>query len=336
MKARIYWTISIITLLLILLCVSALSVSLGEIKISIFDIPSILSDSNSVEYGVLSYIRIPRTILAIAVGGSLSLSGAILQCVYRNPLVEPYTLGISGGASLGVTIVMVMGLHIISTFFLPLAGFVGSLLTIFAVYFFSAYRNEISINKMLLIGVMISFISSSAMMFLMSITDKDNISNIIFWIMGSLNESNPLLIYLVLSLSLVCLVMSYVFVTPLNALRLGKDKAKYLGINADFVIKILFVLASLLTGCCISVSGIIGFVGLVIPHLMRSLVGSDYRILLVSSFLSGGIFLILSDILARTVISPNELPIGVITGIIGGVSFIFIMWKKGFNKNKSM
>lgn len=331
---RIRWAVFTLFLLLLLAIVSLFSISIGEVKVNVFNLPSVLSDADSIEYGVLKYIRIPRTVLAIAVGGSLSLSGAILQGVYRNPLVEPYTLGISGGASLGVTVVIVMNIHLISSIFLPLSGFFGALATVFVVYLFGAYRRDVNINRMLLIGVMISFISSSLMMFFMSITDKENVSSIIFWIMGSLNENNPLMIELVFILSLVCLFVSYVFVTPLNALRIGESKARHLGINSDYVVRILFVLASILTGCCISVSGIIGFVGLVIPHIVRTLTGGDYRILLLSSYLSGGIFMILSDILARTVISPNELPIGVITGITGGMAFIFIMWNRGYKGKK--
>lgn len=125
--------------------------------------------------------------------------------------------------------------------------------------------------------------------------------------------------------AVICLAVSYVFVTPLNALRLGQSKARHLGIDTDTVIRIMFVVTSLLTGMCIAVAGIIGFVGLVVPHIMRRLVGSDYRILLIASFVCGGIFLIICDVLARIVVSPNELPIGVITGLVGGVAFIVIL-----------
>ncbi|HBK31516.1 MAG TPA: iron ABC transporter permease, partial [Porphyromonadaceae bacterium] len=177
----------------------------------------------------------------------------------------------------------------------------------------------------LLIGVMISFISSSLMMFLMSVTSAENIHGIVFWIMGSLNESNSTMITLMVVLSVFCLLVSYLFVMPLNALRLGEEKARHLGFNANGVIRILFIITSLLTGACISVAGIIGFVGLVIPHIVRLWVGTDYRILLIASFLSGSTFLILCDVLARTIIAPNELPIGVITGIVGGVAFILLL-----------
>lgn len=324
-QKRWIWGIYVLLLLVGLLAASMLSLGMGEIPIRLGDLPHIFSDKESMEYGVLAYIRIPRTLLGLAIGGSLSLAGAILQGIYRNPLVEPYTLGISGGASLGVTFAIVAGLHLLNILFLPLAGFIGAFATIFLVYTLSLGRGGLSVNRMLLIGVMISFISSSLMMFLMSVTSTDNIHGIVFWIMGSLNESNSTMITVMIVLSLFCLVVSYLFVMPLNALRLGEEKARHLGFNANSVIRILFIVTSLLTGACIAVAGIIGFVGLVIPHIVRLWVGTDYRILLISSFLSGSIFLILCDVMARTIISPNELPIGVITGIVGGVAFIVLL-----------
>jgi iron complex transport system permease protein len=189
---------------------------------------------------------------------------------------------------------------------------------------------------MLLTGVMISFISSSLMMLMMATTSSENLHGIIFWIMGSLDEPDISLIYLTLVLSVASLFISYFFVQPLNALRLGEEKAKHLGIDTDTTIKLLFLLASLLAGVSVAVAGVIGFVGLIIPHLMRLLVGSDYRILLVSSFLSGSIFLVLSDIIARTIISPNELPIGVITGIVGGIVFLLMMSRSSVRSIKNI
>lgn len=319
------WALNILLLLVILTVSVLLSLSIGEISIPIEQIGEALSDSEGVEYGVLSYIRIPRIVLGIAIGGSLSLAGAILQGIYRNPLVEPYTLGISGGASLGVTLVIVLGLHLVNVLLMPIAGFVGAFITIFLVATLGLSKGKVSVNRMLLIGVMLSFISSSGVMFLMSITKVENIHSIIFWTMGSLNESNPTLVWGMLVLALVCLLFVYLFATPLNALRLGEEKASHLGINSSATIRILFLITSLLTGACIAVGGVIGFVGLVMPHIIRLWVGSDYRILLLASFLSGSIFLVLSDLLARTVIAPNELPIGVITGIVGGITFIVLL-----------
>lgn len=325
MSKKITWLLYVVLLLIAVAGAAILSLGVGEIRIPFGDIPRLITDTESMEYGVLAYIRIPRTVLGFAVGGSLSLAGAILQGIYRNPLVEPYTLGISGGASLGVTFAIVAGLHLLNMMFLPLAGFIGAFTTIFLVYTLSLKKGALSVNRMLLIGVMISFISSSLMMFLMSITAVENIHGIVFWIMGSLNESNTTMVWIISALSVVCLLVAYLFVMPLNALRLGEEKARHLGINSNVTIRILFVITSLLTGACIAVAGIIGFVGLVIPHIVRLWVGSDYRIMLIASFLSGSAFLILCDVLARTIISPNELPIGVITGILGGIVFIVLL-----------
>jgi iron complex transport system permease protein len=325
--------------LLVLLAVSViLSLSAGEMNLGFMDIFSILRKGHeSMEYTILSQIRFPRVLLGIAVGGALSLSGVLLQGVYRNPLVEPYTLGISGGASLGVAFAIVFGLHqLIGSFVLPLAGFVGAFLIIFVVYIISTRSGRINIQTMLLTGVMVSFIASSSMMLLMAITSSENLHGIIFWIMGSLDESDMSLIYITLILSVCALAVSYLFVQPLNALRLGEEKAKHLGINTDLAIKLLFLLASLLAGVCVAVAGVIGFVGLIIPHLMRLLFGTDYRILLISSFLSGSIFIVISDVIARTIISPNELPIGVITGIAGGIAFLLMISRRSIRSvNKS-
>ncbi len=319
------WILTIAILSIILMVSIAVSLCVGEVSIPFKGLASILSDTSSMEYGVLAYIRIPRTVLAFSIGGSLSISGAILQGIYRNPLVEPYTLGISGGASLGITFIIISGLYLTHILFMPLAGFIGALATILLVYTLSMRKGGLNTNRMLLIGVMISFIASSLIMFLMSVTTAENIHSIVFWTMGSLNESNPLLIRFMLIASLAGLAITYLFAMPLNALRLGEEKAKHLGINTTMVIKILFVLTSLLTGISISVAGIIGFVGLIIPHFVRLIIGNDYRIMLISSFLCGSIFLIVCDIIARTIIAPNELPIGVITGIVGGITFIFML-----------
>nr|WP_319269021.1 iron ABC transporter permease [uncultured Draconibacterium sp.] len=324
-KKYIKWILFLAALLLLLVVSVLISLSSGEIKVSLSQLPQILADKTSIEYTVLSKIRVPRILLAIGIGGALSLSGAVLQGIYRNPLVEPYTLGISGGAALGVAVAIVFGLNSLSFLSLPAFGFLGALITLIVVYFLSIKRGGLSINSMLLIGVMVSFVSSSAMMFLMSISTTENLHNIVFWVMGSLDESNNSLIRIAFYSALAGLIISYLFAQTLNALRLGEVKARHLGINTGVAIKLLFFVASLLTGIAVSVAGVIGFVGLVIPHVIRLIIGNDYRILLAGSFLGGAIFLILSDTIARTIISPNELPIGVITGFVGGLVFIIVL-----------
>jgi iron complex transport system permease protein len=303
-----------------------ISLAVGEMDIRLQDIIKILKSRSGIEYTILARIRLPRILLAFSIGGALSLTGAILQGIYRNPLVEPYTLGISGGAALGVSLVIVLGLHVTAgTIVFPVAGFLGAAVTIFLVYTLSLRRGGININRMLLIGVMISFLASSTMMFLMSVTSAEYLHSIVFWTMGSLDEPDEGLIRIMIFAALIGLFISYLFARSLNALRLGEVKARHLGINSIMTIRILFVVASLLTGICVSVAGIIGFVGLIIPHVIRLIIGNDYRVLLLGSFLGGSLFLVVSDILARILISPNELPIGVITGIVGGIIFIIVL-----------
>jgi len=323
------WTAGFIILAML---VVAFSLSKGELAIPFFKIPNILlNGKGSMEYTVLNDIRLPRVYMGLSVGGALSLAGVILQGIYRNPLVEPYTLGISGGAALGVALIIVAGLNLsLGSYMLPVAGFTGALITVFLVYFLSTRQGKVMTQNMVLIGVMISFIASSGMMFLMATTTNENLHSIIFWVMGSLDEANGNLITISAIISGIGLIVSYFFIHSLNALRLGENKARHLGINTDLSIKILFVIASLLTGMCVSVAGVIGFVGLIIPQVIRLIVGSDFRISLISSFLAGGSFLVFCDTIARTIIAPNELPIGVITGITGGLSFIIILSRIGY------
>lgn len=316
---------------IILLGISIFSLIVGSAGIPFKNIISfILEGRGTTEYSIIFDIRLPRIILGFAVGSALALSGVILQGMFRNPLVEPYTLGISGGAALGVCLNIIFGLNRkLGIMSLPLLGFAGAGLVIVLIYWLTTYRGMIRLQNLLLTGVMISFISSSLVMFTMAVAKASDLQGIIFWMMGSLDGADWLLIKLMVFISILCLIISCLFSTELNAMSLGEEDAAHLGINIEKVKKWLFVISSLLTGCAVSVTGSIGFIGLVVPHLMRFFVGRDYRILLPASFLAGGIFLILCDTLARTVISPLELPVGVITGIIGGGLFIYLLGRKG-------
>lgn len=331
MKNQLNLLIKIVVLAGILLGIGIFSLSIGSVSIPVKKIFSlVLEGESTTEYSVLFDIRLPRIVLGCAIGGSLSLAGVILQGIFRNPLVEPYTLGISGGAALGVCLNILFKLkEIFGVLSLPLCGFTGAILVIVLLYFFSLKRGFFKIQEILLTGVMISFISSSLVMLIMATSRTEDLHGIVFWIMGSLEEPNWILIKLMVFISILGLIVSYLFCLDLNALSLGEEEAFHLGIDIEKVKKILFLLASLLTGFGVSITGIIGFVGLVVPHFVRMFVGGDYRILLVSSFLCGAGFLIFCDTLARTIIAPTELPVGVITGILGGSLFIYALTKKG-------
>ena len=243
------------------LCIGEISFSPGEL-LALRDAPE-----DDIRLNILMQLRVPRILLGLIAGGALSLAGVILQGIFRNPLVEPYTLGISGGASVGVTLAILLGLHTAyGGLALSLAGFLGALATIFVVYGLGIRRGQVRIQTLLLTGVMISFISSSLMLLMMSLSKTEDLPGIVFWIMGSLAETDGALITLLCITSFLVLLLSFLYAPQLNAMRLGSERAMQLGVDTDRVIKLLFVFSSLLTGICVSIVGVIGFVGLIVPH----------------------------------------------------------------------
>jgi len=324
------WALALGVLVALLLGTCLFSLSVGPAGVSLFRAARLWREGmGGTHLSIILDIRLPRVLLGVAVGGGLSLSGVVLQGLFRNPLVEPYTLGVSGGAALGVAVSSVLGLSRLSgPYGIPLAGFAGALCAIFLLQALSSKRGILSVQGLLLVGVMLSFICSSLVLLIMSISRLEDLHGILFWIIGSLGETDWFLVKLALAASVAGLVLSYFFCFDLNALSLGEEEALHLGINVEQTKKMLFILTSLLTGLCVSLAGAIGFVGLVVPHFLRLIVGPDHRILLVSSFLAGAVFLIMSDTLARTVALPIELPVGVVTGIVGGVLFIYALTRK--------
>lgn len=331
-KRFLHWSLWIIGLLGLLLVITMFSLSVGSSKIPFMKIiPLLFDNQETTEKIILLNIRIPRIILGIAIGGALSISGVILQGLFRNPLVEPYTLGISGGAALGVCINIICKLNHLSVATLPISGFIGAMVVVLLTYSLGMKKGILKIQGLLLTGVMISFIATSLVMLLMAMSSSQNLQGIIFWIMGSLDEPDWILISIMLVSSAAGLIIAYFFYTDLNALALGEEEARHLGINVERTKKSLFLIASILTGVSVSVGGVIGFVGLAVPHVVRLFFGSDHRIVLIASYLVGACFLVVCDTLARTVIAPLELPVGVITGIVGGIIFVYALLKSNRN-----
>jgi iron complex transport system permease protein len=332
------WMGWFIVLVILLLGISFLSLTIGPVRIPLTKSISLLTQKlcfwrsypleNTPAAVILFKIRIPRLILGMVVGAALSSAGVILQGMFRNPLVEPYTLGISGGAAAAVGLVIIAGLSGTLTQIIPLAGFAGAIGAAILVYFIASSGGRLTIPTLLLTGVIVSFLSSSLIMLLMSLAKGEELHGIMFWIMGNLQETNLSFIITVSLIILTGIFISFLFARDLNALVLGEEEATHLGIEVERTKKILFILASLLTGVAVSASGVIGFVGLMIPHLIRGVVDADHRFLLPASALLGASFLVGADLIARTIISPRELPVGVITGIIGGIIFIYIIRKR--------
>ena len=304
-----------------------LALTSGSVPVSLADIYHLVSGKGGLErltQMVVLQIRLPRALAALAVGGNLALSGAILQGLFRNPLVEPYTLGISGGAALAVALILLFGKKYLSgfTFLLPVSGFLGAFMVILILYYLSSRRGILNLNRLLLFGVMISFLASALIMFLIALSDIKDLQPFLFWLMGSLEISDESFLKPLLISSFLGGLWAFFLAVPLNALLLGEEEALHLGVEVERVKKFFFFLASFLTGVSVSVAGVIGFVGLLVPHLLRLFVGWDYRFLLPGAYLSGAAFLLLCDTLARTLFQPAELPVGVITGLLGATLFI--------------
>jgi iron complex transport system permease protein len=324
------WLFTLLVLIMILLAVSAFSLSLGPAGMHPGTIVRLLlgGRGTATDYAILFDIRLPRILLGFAVGGSLSLAGVVLQAMFRNPLVEPYTLGISGGAALGVALGTILGqTGLLGSYSLPAFGFLGASCVILFLSI-GINRSVLNLQGLLLTGVMISFISSSAVLLIMSISRIEDLHGILFWIIGSLGETDWLPVRLALLAAFSGLIVVYFFCFDLNALSLGEEDALHLGVNVERTKRVLLLLASFLTGLSVSLAGAIGFVGLVVPHFVRMFAGTDHRILLASSFVSGAIFLIFCDAVAKSVAQPAELPVGVVTGLVGGVLFIYAMTRR--------
>lgn len=283
-----------------------------------------LSDPTSV---ILLQVRMPRVLLAFFVGGSLAMVGVALQALLRNPLADPFVIGISSGAALGAAIALLFGIGISmgSISALPICAFAGALLSLMIMYRISSAQYGFSVYTLLLAGVVLNAIFSAFIMFLTSIADPNRAFGMYAWLMGTLTGpdwSTLGILVLYLGAGLVILGMH---AQSLNLLTLGEETARSLGVEVERVKKRVFLAAALLTGAVVSFSGIIGFVGLIIPHAVRLVVSADHRLLLPVAGLVGGMFLMIADTVARTALSPSEFPVGVITALVGGPIFLWLL-----------
>ncbi|MFA6498854.1 MAG: iron ABC transporter permease [Desulfurivibrionaceae bacterium] len=275
---------------------------------------------------VVFEVRLPRILTATLVGGGLAMSGVIYQGILLNPLADPYTLGVSSGAAFGAALALVANLSMMGNFSVPLFAFAGAALTLLVVLYLSSFNGQISANTLILSGVIVGAILAAGISFLKYLADEQ-VSVIIFWLMGSFASRTWLDVGVVAGAVLCGLVLSLYYARDLNILSLGSRSADTLGVESTKVRWILLLGASLVTAVCVSVSGIIGFIGLIIPHLMRFLVGPDNRKLLPVSLLAGALLLLVADTVTRAVL-PVEVPIGVLTALIGGPFFCVIFRRR--------
>lgn len=276
---------------------------------------------------ILREIRIPRVMMAVGVGALLSMSGLVMQSVFRNPLVEPYTMGLSGGAVLGVAIAFMLGISsAVGNIGVTLMAMLGAFLTMGIILLLRRVLHY-DVNKMLLSGVMISFATSSVTVLLMSLTTRENMSQIVMWNMGSLDITTKEMSYIVVIISVVMIVVLSFLGNEMNVLMVGESMARHVGVRIDIVVPLLFVLATVMAAVSVSFVGVVAFVGMIVPHVVRHIFGYDHRVITAVTAIIGAIFMLMCDIVARVVIYPQEIPTGVMCGIVGGVMFIYLTAK---------
>lgn len=276
---------------------------------------------------ILGDLRMPRLLLAALVGAGLSMSGAVFQGVLRNPLAEPFILGVSGGAAAGAVCALLLGWAGLAP--LALMAFGGSLGTISLVLAIARRRGRMETSTLILTGVMINAFFTAVIMFVISTTTDQKLHAILFWLYGDLSSSRLEQVWLLLPVVLGGALAAFFFGRHLNLLSAGGMAAATLGMAVERIKLILFLIVSLVVGITVSLSGIIGFVGLMVPHLVRMTLGHDHRLLLPASTLLGASFLVLADTLARTIISPTSLPVGVVTAALGAPFFVLLLAKRG-------
>lgn len=315
--------------LLILLAVMLVCSLVGSETISLREAFSGSGDgiSPNPDYEIFVRVRVPRIVLAALVGAALAASGVVFQGLLRNPLADPYILGISSGAGLGVMIAVISGFTWTFWGRSPMAvfAFVGSLATVWLVWLIGRLTGRFHITGLLLAGVVVNAFFSAVIMFLTAIVKSTHVHATIFWLMGNMTEEDALVLWLATGSVITAIVALLLLGTRLNAISFGEHEAGNIGIDVAKTRLLAFSIAAFMTAVAVSLSGLVGFVGLVVPHAVRLVAGPDHRQLIPLSAIAGAAFLVLADTIARTIVAPAQLPVGVVTALIGGPFFLCLL-----------
>ena len=284
-------------------------------------------ESDPMLHTIIWQIRFPRVLLAALVGAALSMGGLVFQALLRNPLAEPYILGISSGSGIGAILGILAGLSRFPG--VGLTAFAGSIATLLLLFLMSSGKSILKSNSLLLSGVMVNSFCAALIMFLISITQDARLHNIIFWLMGDLSMINLGQIGMLAAILAPCFLILFCFSNHMNLLLIGKEMAQSMGVNIRIVVPVLLLITSLMVSATVSYCGPIGFVGLVMPHLLRLIFGPDHRVLAPACILGGGTYMVFCDLLARTLPNQGEMPAGVVTAMIGAPLFIILLKRSG-------
>ena len=324
------WVLIITVLILALIVTVILALMIGPVNISFGEIFTILfgGDASISHKTIILNIRLPRILLGGLVGASLAIAGAAMQGLFRNPMASPYVLGISSGAAFGASLSIVLGFSIVTgQFATPVMAFAFAFMTLFLVYNIAKADGRVPVDTLLLAGIAIAAFFTALVSFTKYLAGE-KLSAIVFWMMGGLWDSRWTFFAFALPMVVAGTAMILIFSRDLNVLMIGEDHAVNLGVNVPLVRNTILVASSLVTAAAVSVSGVIGFVGLIVPHIMRLFVGPDNRILLPASCLVGAIFMIWTDRIAGTILSPEELPVGIITALLGAPFFLYLLKRR--------
>ncbi|MBT7307123.1 MAG: iron ABC transporter permease [Gammaproteobacteria bacterium] len=312
-------------LLLFLLLTVLLALKLGSSHLEWVTLWQILlGEEQGVRATVVLELRLPRIVAAFVVGGLLALAGLLMQVLLRNPLADPYVLGVSGGAAVAALLILLLGA---SSVWMAPAAFVGALLSMLLVFGLARLRGSWEPMRLLLTGVVVAAGWGSIITFLLAVSPDQTLRSMVFWLMGDLGQ--PTLPLWELLLLLLGSVLAYLMAREINVLARGGEQAAAFGVSVERLRLVLFLLASLLTATAVTLAGSVGFIGLVVPHMIRLMGGGDHRLLVPASVLLGGGLLILSDTLARTLLAPQQLPVGVVTAMLGVPLFLYLLQRSG-------
>ena len=312
----------------LLLCSIWIGISFGSVNIPLSTLWDQTTDP--VAYSILWKIRMPRVILAALIGASLAIAGAAFQGLLKNPLADPYTLGVSSGASVGAVMTIFLGisLPVLGAFTLPVFSMLGATITMIVVLAFARLVDRtMKMETLILTGIIFSSFLGACISLMVALTGEQ-LREIIGWLLGSVSMRGWPYVRMVLPFMIIGTAIIWLNRRELNAMIYGEERAQYLGVNVKRSKYMILAGGSILTGAAVAASGTIGFVGLVVPHMIRILIGADHRHLLSLSFLNGASLLVICDLVSRTIIAPVELPIGVITSFIGAPVFAYIFFKQ--------
>lgn len=284
--------------------------------------------TDSIVESTLWVVRFPRIAMAMVVGAALAVAGAVMQAIFGNPLAEPGVVGVSSGAALGAAIAIVVGVAALGASAIALFAFVGGLLATLLVYFVSRANGRTEVVTLLLTGIAVNAFAGAGLAFLLFVADSGSREQIVFWQLGSLNGSRWSEVLIVALVTAIGLVAAVVLARPFDLLALGERNARHLGVNVERLRIVSIVIVALLTGVAVAFVGIIAFVGLVVPHAMRMAIGPAHRPLIVASAVGGAVLLVLSDLLARSVVPGGDLPIGLLTSLVGGPFFFYLLFRQ--------